>query len=182
MTAAHSAAATAGVAATPWLEPLLTADEMRSLDAWAIDRRGIPSLELMEKAGAGVAASVARLSRTGPVRIVCGKGNNGGDGLVAARRLRELEVETQVLLLFGPDELSPDARANYERLVVDGGKVEVGGIEAVERSLPGSAVVVDALLGTGFTGAPRAPIDRAIDLINDSAAPVVAVDVPSGVD
>ena len=169
-------------AARPWLEPLFTAGEMRSLDAWAIERCGIPSRELMEKAGAGVAASVVRLSRTGPVLIVCGKGNNGGDGLVAARILRERGVETRAFMLFGADELSPDARANHDRLVDAGGDVEAGTPDALGRALPGSAVVVDALLGTGFTGAPRAPLDRAIGLINEAGAPVVAVDVPSGVD
>ena len=61
---------------------------MRALDRWAIEQRGIPSLELMEAAGAGVAAAVAELEPSGPVRIVCGKGNNGGDGLVAARLLQ----------------------------------------------------------------------------------------------
>ena len=68
-------------------EPLYTADEMRALDAWAISQRGIPSLELMENAGGGVAAAVGDLEPAGPVRIVCGRGNNGGDGLVAARKL-----------------------------------------------------------------------------------------------
>lgn len=182
MSAAQPAAATAGVATRHWLEPLFTADEMRALDAWAIERRGIPSLELMEKAGAGVAAAVAPLSASGPIRIVCGKGNNGGDGLVAARRLRELGADAQVLLLFAVEELSADARANYERLVQSGGQFERVEPDAIERALEGSSVVVDALLGTGFSGVPRAPIDRVIEAINEAGAPVLAVDVPSGVD
>ena len=81
-------------------EPLYTATEMRALDGWAISQREIPSLELMEKAGSGVAGAIGDLDPVGPVRIVCGKGNNGGDGLVAARKLRELGIEAECILLF----------------------------------------------------------------------------------
>src|SRR5687767_9116654 len=101
----------------PWLEPLYTAEQMRAVDSWAIERQGVPSLELMEKAGGGVASVVSDLEPTGPVRIVCGKGNNGGDGLVTARRLGELGTEAEALLLWPPDELSDDSRANYEALL-----------------------------------------------------------------
>ncbi|MET0835609.1 MAG: NAD(P)H-hydrate epimerase, partial [Thermoleophilaceae bacterium] len=72
-----------------WLDPLYEAAEMRAVDAWAIDEQGVPSLDLMERAGIGLARVVAEAARPGPVRIVVGKGNNGGDGLVAARVLRE---------------------------------------------------------------------------------------------
>ncbi|TMM12726.1 MAG: bifunctional ADP-dependent NAD(P)H-hydrate dehydratase/NAD(P)H-hydrate epimerase, partial [Actinobacteria bacterium] len=71
-----------------WLDPLYTAEEMRAADAWAIDDVGVPSLDLMERAGAGLAALVAREAAPGPIRVVAGKGNNGGDGLVCARLLR----------------------------------------------------------------------------------------------
>ena len=77
---------------TPWLEPLFDAAATGAIDRWAIDERGIPSLELMEAAGGALAREVELLlqgSDRAPVRIVCGKGNNGGDGLVAARLLRE---------------------------------------------------------------------------------------------
>src|SRR5687767_4566418 len=111
----------AGSSDRPWLEPLYTASEMRAIDAWAIAELGVPSLELMEKAGAGVAAAVRELDPTGPVRIVCGKGNNGGDGLVAARRLRDAGVEAEALLLWPAGELSGDALANHERLLAAGG-------------------------------------------------------------
>lgn len=163
-------------------EPLYAASEMRALDEWAITEHGIPSLELMEKAGAGVAAAVTDLEPAGPARIVCGKGNNGGDGLVAARKLAEFGVDAEALLLFSASELSGDALANHERLLSTGGKVrEVTG-EELPVVLAGAAVAVDALLGTGFTGAPRRPIDQAIDAINGLRCPVVAVDVPSGAD
>ena len=79
-----------------WLEPLLDAETMRSVDSWAIDEQEVPSLELMETAGAAVAEAVESLRPDGPIRVVCGKGNNGGDGLVAARHLATsgFEVET----------------------------------------------------------------------------------------
>ncbi len=73
----------------PWLHPLYDADGIRAVDRWAIEEQGMPSAELMEAAGTALAEAVAELAPEGPVRIVCGKGNNGGDGLVAARHLGE---------------------------------------------------------------------------------------------
>jgi NAD(P)H-hydrate epimerase len=160
-----------------WLEPLYAADEMRALDRWAIDHEGVPSLELMERAGGEVARAITELAPAGPVRIVCGRGNNGGDGLVVARLLRERGLEADALLLFDADDLSTDARANLER--TEARRIEAG---TLPEALSGSAVVVDAILGTGFAGSPRAPLDAAIEAINAADAKVVAVDVPSGVD
>jgi ADP-dependent NAD(P)H-hydrate dehydratase / NAD(P)H-hydrate epimerase len=165
-----------------WLDPLYTAEEMRALDEWAIAERGVPSLELMERAGTGVARVVADLKPTGPVRVVCGKGNNGGDGLVAVRKLGELGLGAEALLLWPPTDLSDDARANHEKLVSGGGDVRETTAGDLPSVLAGSGTVVDALLGTGFSGSPRAPIDAAIEAINGARAPIVAIDVPSGLD
>jgi ADP-dependent NAD(P)H-hydrate dehydratase / NAD(P)H-hydrate epimerase len=162
-----------------WLEPVYDATGMRAADAWAIQEQRVPSLELMETAGAAVADAARSASRPGPARVVCGKGNNGGDGLVAARQLAGTGYEVEVLLLWPPDELSPDATANLGRF--DGAAVQVGPGE-VAAALEGSGVVVDAIFGTGFSGAPRAPADAAIEAINGCGAPVVAADVASGVD
>src|ERR1700712_2164614 len=107
----------------PWLRGLYDAEGMRSVDRWAIADQGVDSLELMENAGRAVAEAVARLSPGGPVRVVCGKGNNGGDGLVAARLLREMGFDAEGLLLWPAAELSDDASTNLKRL--DGGIVEV---------------------------------------------------------
>ena len=159
-----------------WLDPLYEADEMRAVDAWAIDEAGTPSLDLMERAGAGLARVTAAAAGDGPVCIAVGKGNNGGDGLVAARHLREDGHVVRVLAVAPPEELRGDAAANLERLPGDPPEPF-----AAER-LEGAGVVVDALLGTGFEGAPREPLAGAIEAINAQPAPVVACDVPSGVD
>jgi ADP-dependent NAD(P)H-hydrate dehydratase / NAD(P)H-hydrate epimerase len=161
----------------PWLKPLYAAEEMRALDRWAIEHEGVPSLELMERAGGEVARAITQLSPDGPVRVVCGRGNNGGDGLVVARLLRAHGLETEALLLFPPDDLSRDARANLGRT-----EAREVAARALREALAGSALVVDAILGTGFSGSPRPPLDVAIEAINGAEASVVAIDVPSGVD
>ncbi|HEU5252979.1 MAG TPA: NAD(P)H-hydrate dehydratase [Solirubrobacterales bacterium] len=159
-----------------WLKPLYDAEGMRAVDRWAIEERGIPSLELMEAAGRAVAEAVAGLAPQGPVRVVCGKGNNGGDGFVAARLLRDMGFEVDVLLLWPAEELRGDALVNYERV---GGSVL--GDSAAERLL-GSGAIVDAIFGTGFEGSPRDAAFEAIRAVNRCPAPVVACDVASGVD
>ena len=179
----------------PWLRGLYDAEGMRSVDRWAIEDQGVDSLALMEAAGRAVAEAVAGLSPQGPVRVVCGKGNNGGDGLVAARLLRGMGFETEALLLWSADQLSDDAAANLRRLddavgrdtalrggagPSGSGAVEVG--DDVVARLAGSGAVVDAIFGTGFSGAPREPAAGAIAAIGESGAPVVACDVASGVD
>ena len=116
------------------MRPLFDAEEMRAVDRWAIEEQGIPEAELMEAAGTALAEAVARLAPQGPVRILCGKGNNGGDGLVAARRLEAMGFEVEALEVFG-DELPAD----------------------LDAWLAGSGAVVDAIFGTGFEGAPREP-------------------------
>ena len=159
----------------PWLDPLFDAAEMRAADAWAIEEQGVPSLDLMERAGLGLARVTAAAARPGPVRVVVGKGNNGGDGLVVARLLREDGREVDVLAAADPAELRGDARANLERL--PGSAPEPFAPERLE----GSGVVVDALLGTGFEGSAREPLASAIAAMGAQDAPVVACDVPSGV-
>jgi NAD(P)H-hydrate epimerase len=148
---------------------------MRAADKHAIDDAGIPSLDLMERAGLGLARVTAAAAGDGPIRIVIGKGNNGGDGLVAARVLREDGHEVDVLAAGDVSELQGDALANLERL--PGAPPE----PFAAGRLDGSGAVVDALLGTGFEGDPREPVATAIRAINDSGGVVVACDVPSGV-
>jgi NAD(P)H-hydrate epimerase len=149
---------------------------MRAMDAWAIDDCAVPSLALMERAGAGLAELAAELAPKGPIVVLVGKGNNGGDGLVAARLLRDRGREVEVLLAADKGELRGDAAANLERLP---GTPPLRLAGALRED---AALVVDALLGTGATGVPRGEIATAITAIEGCGAPVLAVDVPSGVD
>ncbi|HUA10703.1 MAG TPA: NAD(P)H-hydrate epimerase, partial [Solirubrobacteraceae bacterium] len=159
-----------------WCSVLADAEQMRAIDRVAIEQLGVPSLELMERAGLGVARAVEQLARDGPVCVLCGKGNNGGDGFVAARVLREAGRTVHVLCTAERSEYSGDARANLERLP--------GEPPALFRTeLPaGTCAIVDALLGTGFAGEPHGAVADAIAAINAAGVPVVSVDVPSGVD
>ena len=100
---------------------------MRATDAWAIETEGVPSLELMEAAGRAVAGTVAELAPEGPIRVVCGKGNNGGDGLVAARDLAETGYDVEALLLWPREELSGDADLRLWVLHVDSWEVHIRG-------------------------------------------------------
>jgi ADP-dependent NAD(P)H-hydrate dehydratase / NAD(P)H-hydrate epimerase len=173
-----------------WCEPLYDAPRMRAIDSWAIERQGVPSLELMERAGEGVARLVERLVPDGPVAVLCGKGNNGGDGLVAARLLRQAARAVSVICLGGAEELSPDARANWDRLPgeapvvvpADGNARDLLTGEEADDVFGRAAAVVDAVLGTGFAGSPRGVAAAAIEAINSSPGRIVSVDVPSGVD
>jgi ADP-dependent NAD(P)H-hydrate dehydratase / NAD(P)H-hydrate epimerase len=157
-----------------WLRGLPDPERMRATDRWAIETLGIPGLELMERAGRGLADLVIAVAPDGPVAVVCGKGNNGGDGYVAARLLRESGREVRALAVAPVSELSGDARANAER------------VDAVEpfaaAHLDDCAVAVDALLGTGFSGTPHGAVADAIAALNAAGLPIVAADVPSGVD
>jgi len=173
------AAPTRAIELPDWLTPLPDAQEQRATDGWEIETRGTPGVELMERAGRGLAELVARLAPGGRVAVVCGKGNNGGDGLVVARLLRDAGREVDVLLLVAGEELGGDARTNLERLPGPAPQSFTG------AGLDGAAAIVDAVLGTGFSGEPREPARGAIEAIvaaGERGAAVVACDVPSGVD
>jgi ADP-dependent NAD(P)H-hydrate dehydratase / NAD(P)H-hydrate epimerase len=159
-----------------WMDPLLEAGEMREVDRWAISERKVPVDSLMERAGEGLAAVVARRAPAGRIAIVCGKGNNGGDGVVAARLLRQAGRDVDVLLVWPPEWMGEDAQAQLERLP---GATPVA-FEA--GRLDRAHVIVDCLLGTGSSGAPRSPADAVIAEMDAAKAPVIAADVPSGVD
>jgi NAD(P)H-hydrate epimerase len=151
-------------------EPLYTAEEMRAAE----EAYGGPTLELMERAGAATAETIlARYPDAKSVSVWCGTGSNGGDGFVVARKLCEAGKDVEVALIGDEQKVSGDARENLER-------AREGGIPFVETAE--TDLVVDAIFGTGFRGKPRSEAAAAIEEINGSAAPVVAVDVPSGVD
>lgn len=162
--------------------PLLSSAQVRALDRRTIRTLGVPEVLLMESAGQSVAAEALQLGaaeRT-QVLVVCGPGNNGGDGLVAARRLHLLGVPVQVQPLFGPRRLKASAAAAYRRAR----KAGVPFASSRPRTQPG-ALVIDALLGTGLSRAPQGEIKAAIRRIlraRDAGARVLAVDLPSGLD
>lgn len=163
---------------------------MRAVDRRAITELGIPGAVLMENAGRAAAeviathlASLAGRRRAGPVVVVCGKGGNGGDGFVVARALKRRGVRCQVLLACAPSEIRGDAAlklAALRRARVAPTLLDDAG--ALTPTLGGAGLVVDALLGTGSRGAPTGAVARAIQAINAARAPVVALDIPSGLD
>ncbi len=160
-----------------------TASEMRQIDRRAIEEMGIPGLILMENAGRAVAIEALEMNLAGSVLVLAGRGNNGGDGFVAARHLASAGLGVEVWLAGSPDDVKGDARTNldiYRRMGLPLGIVgEAGDLRGpIERS----GLVIDALLGTGFSGEPRQPFSGIIDLVNGSGKPVLAVDLPSGVD
>ncbi len=161
-----------------WLDPLYDARGMAAADRWAIEQAGIPSTDLMETAGRALADAALEMSAADRVTVLCGKGNNGGDGLVAARYLARAGVAVEVVLLWPGDQLSPDAADNLSRLEGVGVSEGPG---ALAELRPGN-LVIDAVLGTGFEGEPREPVAGAIEWINASGSGVLACDVPSGVD
>ena len=164
----------------PWLRGLYDAEGMRAVDRWAIEEQGVDSLALMEAAGRAVAEAVAALRPEGPVRVVCGKGNNGGDGLVAARLLGEMGFDAEVLLLWPADELSDDAAANLKRL--EPAHRGRRGYRCAARRLRGGRRrdLRHRVLGRP-AGAGRRR-DRGDRRAQGRGVPVVACDVASGVD
>jgi NAD(P)H-hydrate epimerase len=158
---------------------------MRAIDRRAVEEYGIPALELMENAGRGVAEaadSLLRESGGNSAAVCCGRGNNGGDGLVAARRLRSLGREAVVFLCPpGSRGYSKETSANLARAASAGVPVralEEGRVDAL--GLGSFDLLIDALLGTGSGGRPSGLIAEMIRVMNASGRPILAVDVPSG--
>jgi len=165
---------------------IVSAAEMREIDRITSSRYRVPSLTLMENAGTAVADYVLQqYPYFLTIGVVCGKGNNGGDGLVAARRLQAAGKQVSILLLADPRELKGDPAAMYTRLA----KVQLQAViarkksdlkRALARQVYQSDLLVDALLGTGFQPPLKDLYAEAIRLLWKSERPVVAVDIPSG--
>jgi NAD(P)H-hydrate epimerase len=169
----------------------LTRNQVREVDRRAIQEYGMTGLVLMENAGRGTADVMCGLmkeqgSEGEPVTIICGKGNNGGDGFVIARHSDLRGVPVKVLLLAEPNELAGDAATNFAIIEKAGLLIEAFGAPLdtarFDAVLAGSAWLVDAILGTGATGEPKSPLAEAIDRMNASGLPILAVDLPSGLD
>ncbi len=164
---------------------ITTAEEMRNIDRATTERFGVPSLTLMENAGGAVARFILHhYPQANRIAVICGKGNNGGDGFVIARKLHRAGRVVEVLLLASRTELKGDALAMFERLPLR--PIEVTSPQELEaassRSLGNCDLIVDAILGTGFKPPVRGLYAGAIAAMNSSGKPVVAVDIPSGAD
>lgn len=169
---------------------ILTVSEMREVDRLTTERHGISQVSLMESAGGAVARFVA--AHFAPIddrRIVvlCGKGNNGGDGIVAARALREMGAEPDVLLFGDPSELRGEVAESYKRLAANGVKVKLvrdsASWESARASVTRARIIIDALLGTGLRGPVEGLLAQCIEQVNqhDALTRVLAVDIPSGI-
>ncbi len=168
---------------------IVTAGEMSTIDRLAINEFGIPGVVLMENAGLQVVKVVEEVlgdPAGKQVVIFSGKGNNGGDGFVAARHLLNKGAQVQVFLAAEQDQVKGDARVNLDIWTRAGQKVlpftKTNDLNLVRLALMNADLVVDALYGTGFKGTIRQPMASFIEAINDCDKPVVAVDIPSGLE
>ncbi len=164
-----------------------TREQIREIDRCANEEYGIAGIVLMENAGRNAAelirANLKETDRPAAVCILCGRGNNGGDGFVIARHLFNAGLKVEIILFADPEKLAPDARINHD--IAHKMKIQIRPFTASEAAacVSRAQVVIDALLGTGFSGKVRPPLDRAIELINSADhALKIAIDVPSGLD
>ncbi|MEJ2604731.1 MAG: NAD(P)H-hydrate dehydratase, partial [Gammaproteobacteria bacterium] len=155
------------------------AEGVRALDRCAIEREGIPGYTLMCRAGTALLDAVeSDFPACGRLLVVCGAGNNAGDGYVLARLAREEGYRVMVTALIAPDSLTGDAARAWQDYAAGGGEV----IDWDPRLLTEADLVVDAILGTGLTRDVGGAFGAAVDAINDAGLPVLAVDIPSGLD
>ena len=167
---------------------VVTSEQMREIDRLTIQKYGTPSLTLMERAGAGVVKAIldrfAEPASRG-VLVVSGKGNNGGDGFVVGRLLREQGLSCDIALLANRNEISVDSAHNLEAYLTAGGKVvdiDPDCLALLKDSIAGKRLLVDAILGTGTKNEIRGIYADAIREMNGSKLPIVAIDIPSGLD
>ncbi|UCD48985.1 MAG: NAD(P)H-hydrate epimerase [Phycisphaerales bacterium] len=170
---------------------IMSRDEVRAVDAWAINEIGVPGVVLMENAGRCCAELITEklADADGPaVCIFCGMGNNGGDGYVIARHLLNAGFKVRVVLCGRREKVAGDARVNLDGLERLGHAVDLldpasDDAEARVRRLAGQAdMIVDALFGTGLQGPLRGDYQALVEAINALGRPILAVDIPSGLD
>lgn len=161
----------------------LTRTQVRRIDQLAVERYAMPSIILMENAARSATEQAIHMLQDRPgasVLIACGSGNNGGDGLAIARHLHNHGFTVHVALAGDPSRLTDDATTNLR--IVQAMKLPLLDARQGLTIPSGTALIIDALLGTGLTQAPRSPYDLIIRSINESQIPVLAVDLPSGLD
>jgi hydroxyethylthiazole kinase-like uncharacterized protein yjeF len=173
-----------------FMEPLVTAGQMRECDRIAIQTLGVPGSVLMENAGRAVAMAVERRMESlhgRTIFVVCGKGNNGGDGYVAARHLVYARAKVVLLLLGKPTQAKSDAATHLkiiQKVLKKNKKIEIQLINSPSMKLLHQLgkpdIIVDALFGTGFSSMVRKPYVEIMKWMNDRNVPIVSVDIPSG--
>lgn len=169
------------------LPVVTTSAQMRAIDELAIKKYGVPSLSLMENAGAGIARRISEsiLDRDvsgKKIAILCGPGSNGGDGFVIARHLAAVGARLEIFSVVSMTQLKGDARVNAERATSQGLSHTVIGECTPTPDFSGYRLIIDALFGTGFRGAIEGAVARLIRDANESGIPIVSVDAPSGLD
>ena len=165
----------------------VTPEQMRDIDQTAQEKFGIPAIVLMENAGRSVyqAAIDMLKDKDGGVVCICGKGNNGGDGLVCARHLINNNIDVDIFLVGNPESLKGEASINYNILKNMNETVRSlnnKNLNSFKSRLEKTDLIIDALFGTGLTGKIKQPYKKIIELINESEKPVLSVDIPSGLD
>jgi len=167
---------------------LVTSRQMAAIDRRTIEQHGVPGIALMHRAGQAVVDEI--VARSGSVAgdrivVLCGRGNNGGDGFVVARLLRERKAEVSVYLLAEPEKIAGDAQIAMEEWQRIGGEVAVladdAAVHRAATTWAGADTIIDGILGTGLSGDVRGVIRTAIDELARLRVPVVAIDIPSGI-
>ncbi len=166
---------------------LLTAAECRELDRRAIEEFAVPGLLLMEHASIGLAVAITDVcpptNDSAPIRIVCGPGNNGGDGYAAARHLTNARRSVDVHELIDPTTMAAESDAAVQReMLIRQGVTIVTHLDEFDQPVDDPCLWVDAIFGTGLTRPPSGRFAEAIEAMNSSPAPTLAVDIPSGLD
>ena len=170
---------------------VMSREQVRSFDAWAINTLGIPGVVLMENAGRSCAELIQEKLAdiaNAKVCIFCGTGNNGGDGYVIARHLRNNGFRVSAAVCGDRGKIKGDAKINLDILEQSGQKIEQLNVSAndiaarVEAIAEGSDMIVDGLFGTGLTGQLRNEYIQLVESINGQNSPILAVDIPSGLD
>ena len=173
------------------MEKVLTREEMRELDRKAIEEYKIPGIILMENAGRNVADEVLNMlddPQQTKVAILCGKGNNGGDGFVVTRHLHNHSIHVDVFLVAKISDILKDGDAGTNLQILLNMKIpvkeilDIQGVNNILKELNNYNLLVDALFGTGLSGDVREPFKTLIDGVNNLNKPIVSVDIPSGLD
>ncbi|MEK7262912.1 MAG: NAD(P)H-hydrate epimerase, partial [Bacteroidota bacterium] len=172
------------------MEIILSTNEMRSCDKRAVKEYSISSFLLMENAGRSVADAVEKYCKeiqNKTFLIFCGKGNNGGDGFVVARHLFNRGANVQILLVGKKSEVKDDAKTNLaivlqlQKKTKDASRFSFQEISKHTSDYPSCDFIIDALFGTGFSGDVRTPYAEIIHWMNENGKPVIAIDIPSGI-